>query len=72
MSLTWFLVHRFSAFLYWHNRESFGVDIEHTGTEGSNHCSDDDKYEDSFIDDGELRDLSPSHISDSDGIFHIL
>ncbi|CAA2991658.1 Hypothetical predicted protein [Olea europaea subsp. europaea] len=48
--------------------ESFGVDIEHTGTEGSNHCSDDDKYEDSFIDDGELRDLSPSHISDSDEI----
>lgn len=31
--------------------ESFGVDIEHSGTEGSNHCSDDDEYEDSFIDD---------------------
>ncbi|KAL2536504.1 peptidyl-prolyl cis-trans isomerase FKBP43-like [Forsythia ovata] len=48
--------------------ESFGVDIENTGTEGSSHCSEDDKYEDSFIDDGELRILSPSPISVSDEI----
>ncbi|XP_073141289.1 peptidyl-prolyl cis-trans isomerase FKBP43-like isoform X2 [Henckelia pumila] len=35
--------------------ESNGVDIEHTHTEGSSFCSDDDKYDDSFIDDVALQ-----------------
>ncbi|XP_073061351.1 peptidyl-prolyl cis-trans isomerase FKBP43-like isoform X2 [Primulina eburnea] len=39
--------------------ESYGVDIENTQTEGSSFCSDDDKYDDSFIDDVELQ-VSPS------------
>ncbi|KAL6499370.1 hypothetical protein OROHE_026033 [Orobanche hederae] len=31
--------------------ETYGVDIDHTPTEGSSYCSDDDNYEDSFIND---------------------
>ncbi|KZV47352.1 hypothetical protein F511_30172 [Dorcoceras hygrometricum] len=38
--------------------ESYGVDIENTQTEGCSFCSDDDKYDDSFIDDVELQ-VSP-------------
>ncbi|KAL6498784.1 hypothetical protein OROGR_028331 [Orobanche gracilis] len=46
--------------------ESYGVDIENSQTEESNYCGDDDKYEDSFIDDGdELQVRSPSPVSGS-------
>lgn len=46
-------------------RESYGVDIEHSPTDRSNHNSDDDfvddddGYEDSFINDDELQFSSP-------------
>ncbi|KAL6565851.1 hypothetical protein OROHE_004906 [Orobanche hederae] len=46
--------------------ESYGVDIENSHTEESNYCGDDDKYEDSFIDDDdELQVRSPSPVSGS-------
>ncbi|KAI3449132.1 hypothetical protein Pfo_005797 [Paulownia fortunei] len=45
--------------------ESYGVDIDNTQTEGSSFCSDDDKYEDSFIDDDELQVCSPAPVSSS-------
>ncbi|KAL7125865.1 hypothetical protein ABFS83_14G145000 [Erythranthe nasuta] len=40
--------------------ESFGVDIQNSQSDGSNYCSDEDKYEDSFIDDNEVQARSPS------------
>ncbi|XP_012845621.1 PREDICTED: LOW QUALITY PROTEIN: peptidyl-prolyl cis-trans isomerase FKBP43 [Erythranthe guttata] len=40
--------------------ESFGVDIQNSQSDGSNYCSDEDKYEDSFIDDNEVQVCSPS------------
>ncbi|KAL0347864.1 UNVERIFIED_CONTAM: Peptidyl-prolyl cis-trans isomerase FKBP43 [Sesamum calycinum] len=45
--------------------ESYGVDIENSQTEGSSYCSEDDKYEDSFIDDEESEGYSPSPVSSS-------
>ncbi|KAK4415996.1 Peptidyl-prolyl cis-trans isomerase FKBP43 [Sesamum alatum] len=45
--------------------ESYGVDIENSQTEGSNYGSEDDKYEDSFIDDEELEGYTPSPVSSS-------
>lgn len=53
-------------------RESYGVDIENTQTDGSNYNSDDDgKYEDSFINDDELQVSPGSPILGSKGIFWI-
>ncbi|PIN23796.1 FKBP-type peptidyl-prolyl cis-trans isomerase [Handroanthus impetiginosus] len=48
--------------------ESYGVDIENTQTEGSSYRSDDDKYEDSFInDDDELRVSTQSPVLSGEG-----
>ncbi|VFQ75745.1 unnamed protein product [Cuscuta campestris] len=46
--------------------ESFGEDIAFSDTEVSNQCSDEDEYEDSFIDDGEPEVLLSTPVS-SDG-----
>ncbi|KAL8495490.1 hypothetical protein ACS0TY_019580 [Phlomoides rotata] len=49
--------------------ESYGVDIENTRTDGSNHHSDDDdEYEDSFINDDEIKVTSHSPVLSSKGI----
>lgn len=53
------------------NRESYGVDIQNSQTEESSYRSDDDKYEDSFIDDDERQGFSPSPVSSSKGILFI-
>lgn len=53
------------------NRESYGVDIQNSQTEESSYRSDDDKYEDSFIDDDEQQGFSPSPASRSKGILFI-
>ncbi|GER26390.1 peptidyl-prolyl cis-trans isomerase [Striga asiatica] len=45
--------------------ESYGVDIEDSLTEKSSYGSEDDKYEDSFIDDDEIKFRSPSPVSSS-------
>ncbi|KAL3626885.1 hypothetical protein CASFOL_029290 [Castilleja foliolosa] len=44
--------------------ESYGVDIENSHTEGSSLGSDEDKYEESFINDDELEDHSSSNDDD--------
>ncbi|KAL0339349.1 UNVERIFIED_CONTAM: Peptidyl-prolyl cis-trans isomerase FKBP43 [Sesamum angustifolium] len=54
-----------TGFLYFDSIESYGVDIENSQTEGSSYCSEDDKYEDSFIDDEESEGYSPSPVSSS-------
>ncbi|CAA0811277.1 Peptidyl-prolyl cis-trans isomerase FKBP43 [Striga hermonthica] len=46
--------------------ESYGVDIEDSLTEKSSYGSEDDKYEDSFIDDDEMKFRSPSPVSSSE------
>ncbi|KAK3032783.1 hypothetical protein RJ639_035728 [Escallonia herrerae] len=46
-------------------RESYGVDIANTESEESNHCTDEDEYEDSFINDGDPETVSRSPISSS-------
>ncbi|XP_071739712.1 peptidyl-prolyl cis-trans isomerase FKBP43-like [Rutidosis leptorrhynchoides] len=43
--------------------ESFGEDIANSDTHESNRCSDEDEYEDSFINDDEPEPLSPSPVS---------
>uniref|UniRef100_A0A7N0ZTQ6 peptidylprolyl isomerase n=1 Tax=Kalanchoe fedtschenkoi TaxID=63787 RepID=A0A7N0ZTQ6_KALFE len=43
--------------------ESYGEDIANSDNEESDHCSEDDDYEDSFIDDGDVKHHSPSPIS---------
>lgn len=50
------------------DRESYGVDIENSQTGESSYESDDDKYEDSFIDDDEPQSFSPSPVFCSKGI----
>ncbi|XP_057805616.1 peptidyl-prolyl cis-trans isomerase FKBP43-like [Salvia miltiorrhiza] len=45
--------------------ESYGVDIQDSQTEESSYRSDDDDYEDSFIDDDEVQNFSPSPVSRS-------
>lgn len=50
------------------NRESYGVDIENTQTDGSSYCSDDDIYEDSFIDDDGLQVSQRSPVLSSKGM----
>lgn len=56
------------------NRESYGVDIQDSHTEESSYRSDDDEYEDSFIDDDEQQNFSPSPspspVSRRKGIFY--
>lgn len=52
-------------------RESFGEDIVDTETERSTGHSDEDKYEDSFIDDSDPKLFSPSPLSDDKGMFSI-
>ncbi|CAH9103642.1 unnamed protein product [Cuscuta europaea] len=47
--------------------ESYGEDVGHTDTDVSNECSDEDEYEDSFIDDGEPEVL-PSPISSDENV----
>ncbi|KAL6494067.1 hypothetical protein OROGR_031976 [Orobanche gracilis] len=51
--------------------ETYGVDIDHTPTEGSSYCSDDDNYEDSFInddgDDDKLQVFSQSPVVNNRG-----
>lgn len=53
------------------NRESYGVDIQNSQTEESSNRSDDDKYEDSFIDDDAQQSFSPSPGLSSKGILFI-
>ncbi|KAJ0836946.1 putative peptidylprolyl isomerase [Helianthus annuus] len=43
--------------------ESFGEDIANSDTHESNRCSDEDEYEDSFINDDEPEPLTPSPVS---------
>nr|XP_043624185.1 triadin-like isoform X2 [Erigeron canadensis] len=43
--------------------ESYGEDIANSETQESNHCSDEDEYEDSFINDDEPEPLTPSPVS---------
>ncbi|KAI7738115.1 hypothetical protein M8C21_014524 [Ambrosia artemisiifolia] len=43
--------------------ESFGEDIANSDTNESNRCSDEDEYEDSFINDDEPEPLTPSPVS---------
>lgn len=52
------------------NRESYGVDIANTQSEESSYHTDDDEYEDSFIDDDEHQKISPSPVSSNKGIFY--
>lgn len=53
------------------NRESYGADIQNSQTEESSYQTDDDEYEDSFIDDDEEpQSFSPSPVSRSKGIFY--
>lgn len=53
--------------------ESYGVDIENTQTDGSNYNSDDDdKYEDSFINDDELQFSPGSPILGSKGLDEVM
>ncbi|KAL0429013.1 UNVERIFIED_CONTAM: Peptidyl-prolyl cis-trans isomerase FKBP43 [Sesamum radiatum] len=53
-------------------RESYGVDIENTQTEGSSYCSDDDKYDDSFIDDDDLQGSPKSPVLSNKGIDEVM
>lgn len=53
-------------------RESYGEDIADTETEKSNDHGEEDDYEDSFIDDGELEVFPSSPVSSDGGIFHTL
>ncbi|KAK2997516.1 hypothetical protein RJ639_025338 [Escallonia herrerae] len=53
-------------------RESYGVDIANTESEESNHSTDEDEYEDSFINDGDPETLSRSPISSSGVIFKLV
>ncbi|KVH97117.1 hypothetical protein Ccrd_000784 [Cynara cardunculus var. scolymus] len=46
-------------------RESYGEDIANSETQESNHNSDEDEYEDSFINDDEPEPLTPSPVSSS-------
>ncbi|KAK4418765.1 Peptidyl-prolyl cis-trans isomerase FKBP43 [Sesamum alatum] len=53
--------------------ESYGVDIENTQTDGSSYCSDDDKYDDSFIDDDDELQVSPkSPVLSSKGVDEVM
>ncbi|KVH96863.1 Peptidyl-prolyl cis-trans isomerase, FKBP-type, partial [Cynara cardunculus var. scolymus] len=57
-----------AMFLFLHyggKRESYGEDIANSETQESNHNSDEDEYEDSFINDDEPEPLTPSPISSS-------
>lgn len=49
-------------------RESYGEDIADTETERSAGHSDEDKYDDSFINDADLDVIPPSPVSDGGGI----
>ncbi|CAH9094324.1 unnamed protein product [Cuscuta epithymum] len=48
--------------------ESYGEDVGYTDTDVSNECSDEDEYEDSFIDDGEPEVLPSSPISSDEDV----
>ncbi|KAL0464658.1 UNVERIFIED_CONTAM: Peptidyl-prolyl cis-trans isomerase FKBP43 [Sesamum latifolium] len=66
--LTGYYVHQSRQSNLQSDTESYGVDIENTQTEGSSYCSDDDKYDDSFIDDDELQGSPKSPILSNKGI----
>ncbi|KAI3444685.1 hypothetical protein Pfo_001350 [Paulownia fortunei] len=66
--LTGYYVHRNQQSDPHSDTESYGVDIENTQTEGSSYCSDDDKYDDSFIDDNELQVSPQSPVLSSKGM----
>ena len=53
-------------------RESYGEDIADTETEKSNGNGEEDDYEDSFIDDGDLKVFPSSPDSSDGGIFDAL
>lgn len=53
-------------------RESYGEDIGDTETEKSNGNHEEDDYEDSFIDDGDLEVFPSSPDSSHAGMFHAL
>lgn len=52
-------------------RESYGEDIANTDTEGSIPRSEEDEYEDSFIDDDDPEVLPPSPVSTDGGMVYI-
>lgn len=63
--LTGYYVHQSHQSTAQSDSESFGVDIQDSQTEESSYHSDDDNYEDSFIDDDEQKGFSPSPVSSS-------
>lgn len=63
--LTGYYVHQRQQSSPQSDSESYGVDIQNSQTEESSYRSDDDKYEDSFIDDDEQQGFSPFPVSSS-------
>ncbi|KAL3616561.1 hypothetical protein CASFOL_039951 [Castilleja foliolosa] len=61
--LTGYYVQKIRQSNHQSDTESYGVDIENTHTEGSTYCSDDEKYDDSFINDGAELQFSPLQFS---------
>lgn len=51
-------------------RESYGEDIVDTDTEECNNYSEEEDYEDSFINDGDPEVYPPSPVSNGGGMFH--
>ncbi|XP_011090742.1 peptidyl-prolyl cis-trans isomerase FKBP43 isoform X2 [Sesamum indicum] len=70
--LTGYYVHQSRQSNLQSDTESYGVDIENTQTEGSSYCSDDDKYDDSFIDDDELQGSPKSPVLSDKGIDEVM
>lgn len=54
------------------NRESYGEDIAETETERSTGNSEEDNYEDSFIDDSDPKVVPSSPVSNDEGMIYTL
>lgn len=66
------IAHNFIFPSLWIQRESYGEDIANSETRESDRCSDEDEYEDSFINDDEPEPVTPSPVSSNQGILTVL